>query len=147
MSCVLCHFNFACHLLTYAFLIHSSTLIKAISLSNSSRSWKATHCWDHSKIINPCLTCHLPNMLAFSWCHDIPQHRSHIINSICIVVFCLNKIVSMIFQYNNTQLWPSFQHYVEYHQVCFSCWTFDILSKLVRPLIMFSLNSPKPTKG
>jgi len=28
-----------------------------------------------------------------------------------------------------------------------SCWTFDTLSKFVRPLIVSSFNSPKPTKG
>jgi hypothetical protein len=31
----------------------------------------------------------------------------------------LNKFVSMIFKYNNTQIWSSFEHYVEYHQVYF----------------------------
>jgi ABC-type transport system involved in Fe-S cluster assembly fused permease/ATPase subunit len=90
MICVLCHLTFAWHSLTYAFLIHLSTLIKANLLSNSSCSWKANHYWDQSKIINSCLIYHLLNMLAFTWCYDIPQHRSHFIDSICIVFFCLN---------------------------------------------------------
>ena len=48
--------------------------------------------------------------------------------------------------YNNTQLWSSFEHYVKYHQVCFLVEPL-IHSKLVRPLVMLSFNSPKPTKG
>jgi len=87
MSYILCLLTFAWHFLTYAFLIHSSTLIKASSLSISSCSWKASHYRDQSKIINSCLICYLPNMLAFTWCYDIPQHRSHFIDSIYIVVF------------------------------------------------------------
>ena len=103
-------------------LMHSwfilQSLIKANSLSNSSCSCKASHYWDQSKIINSCLIYHLLNMLAFSWYYDIQQYRSHFISSICIVVFFLNYIVSMIFQRNNTQFWLWFEHYVEYHQVC-----------------------------
>jgi hypothetical protein len=30
----------------------------------------------------------------------------------------LNYIIFMIFQHNNTQFWPWFEHYVKYHQVC-----------------------------
>jgi hypothetical protein len=75
-------------------LMHSwfilQSLIKASPLFNSSCSCKASHYRDQSKIINSCLICHLSNMLAFTWCYDIPQHRSHFIDSICIVVFCLN---------------------------------------------------------
>jgi hypothetical protein len=43
MSCLLCHLTFAWQFLTYAFLIHCSTLIKASPLSNSSCSCKASH--------------------------------------------------------------------------------------------------------
>jgi hypothetical protein len=90
IHCLHCHFSFTWHFLIYALLIHSSTLIKASPLSSSSYSCKASHYRDQSKTINSCLICHMPNMLAFIWCYDIPQHRSHFINSICIVVFCLN---------------------------------------------------------
>jgi len=70
--------------------IHTSSLIKPSSLSSFSCSWKASHYRDKSKNINSCLFCHLPNMLAFSWCYDIPQHRGHSIDFICIVVFRLS---------------------------------------------------------
>jgi hypothetical protein len=66
------------------------SLIKASPLSNSSCSCKASHYRDQFKIINLCLICHLPNMLAFTWWYDIPQYRGHFMDSICIVVFCLN---------------------------------------------------------
>ena len=90
MDIYICHWTFAWYFLTYAFLIHYSILIKANSLLNSSCSWKASHYWDQSKIINfSCLICQLPNMLAFSWYYDIPQHRCHFIDSICIVVLFL----------------------------------------------------------
>ena len=81
-------------LLGISLLMHSwfilQPLIKASPLSKSSCSYKASHYRDQSKINNSCLIYHLPNMLAFSWYYDIPQHRSHFINSICIVVFFLN---------------------------------------------------------
>jgi hypothetical protein len=80
-------------LLGISSLMHSwlilQSLIKASPLSNSSCPCKASHYWDQSKIINSCVIYHLPNMLAFSWYYDIPQHRSHFINSICIVIFFL----------------------------------------------------------
>ena len=75
-------------------LMHSwfilQSLIKASPLSNSFCSCKASHYRDQSKIINSCLICHMLNMLAFIWCYDISQHKSHFIDSICIVVFCFN---------------------------------------------------------
>ena len=81
-------------LLDISSLMHSwfilQTLIQASPLSNSSCSYKASHYRDQSKIINSCLICNLPNMLVFTWCYDIPQHKSYFIDSICIVVFCLN---------------------------------------------------------
>ena len=46
--------------------------------------------WDQSIFINLCLICHLPNILALTWIHDLPDQRSHFINFNCIVVFCLN---------------------------------------------------------
>ena len=80
-------------LLGISSLMHSwlilQSLIKASLLSNSSYSCKASHYRDQSKI-NSCLICHLPNMLAFTWYYDIPQHRGHFIYYICIVVFGLN---------------------------------------------------------
>jgi hypothetical protein len=81
-------------LLIISSLMHSwfilQHLIKANPLTTSSCSCKASHYRDQSKIINSCLIFHLPNMLAFTWCYDIPQYRSYFIDSICIVVFCLN---------------------------------------------------------
>jgi hypothetical protein len=81
-------------LLGISSLMHSwsivQSLIKASPLLSSSYSYKASHYRDQSKIINSCLICHLPNMLAFTSYYDIPQYRSHFIYSICIVVFCLN---------------------------------------------------------
>ena len=65
-------------------------LIKPNPLSISSCSYKASHYWDQSIFIKSCIICHLPNILDFTWFHDIPQDRSHFINSIWIVVFCLN---------------------------------------------------------
>jgi hypothetical protein len=57
--------------LMHFWLIHQS-LIKANPLSNSSRSCKASHYRDQSKIVNSCLIFYLPNMLALTWCYDIP---------------------------------------------------------------------------
>jgi len=48
--------------------------------------------------------------------------------------------------YNSKQLWPSFEHYMKYHQVCFlvepliPTTLYEISIKLVRPLIVLSLN-------
>ena len=106
-------------------------------------------------------------MLAFSWYYDIPQHRSHFINSICIVIFlfslelyCFRDLPTQ--QYTILALiWtlcgissslPSCWTYIHFSfhnpQVyainSISCST---LSKLVKPLMALSFNSAKPTKG
>ena len=96
-SLFLISFHFGLTLLTLTsisiFIFSSCSnqyLIKSNPLSISSCSCKASHYWDQSIFIKLCLICHLSNILDFTWFHDIPQDRSHFINSIWIVVFCLN---------------------------------------------------------
>jgi hypothetical protein len=119
MSCVLCHLTFCLIFLHLCILdsfsnprsklIHYQTLlvhVKQVIIKTNLKS--STHV---SFTI-------LSNMLAFSLYCDIPQHRSHFIDSICIVVFFLGLYCFHDLPTQQYIIWPWFEHYVEYHQVC-----------------------------
>jgi hypothetical protein len=156
--------TFAWYFFTCAFLIHYSTLINASPLSNFICSCKTSHYRDQSKIINSCLICHLPNMLAFSW--YLISHNTEVILLIPFALFLLLELDcfhDLPIQQHTTLAF--IQTICGISSSLPSCWTYihlsfhnpqvyainsiscSTLSKLVRPLIMLSFNSPKPTKG
>jgi hypothetical protein len=73
-------------------------------------------------------------MLAFIWLIEIPQLSKPFMKAICIVVLCLNYIVS-----NNTSFWPSLI-------TCEIVYFLTTITKRVRPLIILLNNHPKLTK-
>ena len=104
-----------------------------------------------------CQTCLLSHDAMIS--HNI-EAISLILFAYCLLLelYCFHNLPTQ--QYT---IWPSFKHYMEYHQVCllvepwihfslhnpqvYAITQFSVNTQLVRSLIVLSLNLTKPTKG